>query len=402
MKMKRRLFVAIALLGSIFLITDSSSWTKDIRGVTDTSIIIGSIGDHTGPTSNFAVPIVAASKNFFLGVNDRGGINGRKIKFIIEDSRYSIPSAMAAFKKLVSKDEALAILGPVSVGEVRVLFRHIKENKIICLPYAPDRSIMEPYKRYIFPANGFYDNELGVIFNHIFDELKAKNLKIALCYPDVESGKVVKRATEEWAESFGVKLHFEVIPVSAIDVTSQILSMKKAGITHILVHHVAPGAAAVLNGLKRFGLNIPVFGTSGTTTEDIIGISGEAVKNFTGVSAYSSWYEETPGIADMRKISMKYNPDAEKSYRTKSYSIGWATAYTLSEGLRRAGKNLNSETLVDALESIKDLDTRGICGPITYTPQIHNGLNYNKLFRADPATVKLISISDWRLPASKK
>ena len=397
----RLLFVCFITL--ILLISQGNfAHSKEARGVANDLVKIGVIVDLTGPTSNIGVVMVEAYRNYIHHVNDEGGIHGRKIKLIIEDDRYSIPAGVAAFKKLVFKDQVLALLGPVSVGETKVLFRHIEKENIPTLPWAPDTSIMKPYKRYVFPANGWYDNEWGVTFDYIINKLKPKNPKIAFCYPDVESGKVVRDLAEEWAKHFGLKLHLEIVPISAIDVTSQVLSMKRAGVTHILIHHVAPGAAAVLKDMKKFDLDVPMFGTSATCTEDVIRIGGEASKNYVGASPYSSWYEESPGIAKMREISMKYNPGAEKSYRIKSYSLGWVIPVILCEGIKRAGKDLDGEKLVAALETIKDLDTKGICGLITYTPTMHYGLSYNKLFRADPKSGKLIPITEWRLPPSKK
>ena len=398
--MKTR-FVGFLVL--ILLISQGNlAYSKEARGVTKDSIIIGSIADHTGPTSNIGVVMVEAYRIFFRHINDEGGINGRKIKLVAEDSRYSIPASIAAFKKLLFKDQMLALLGPVSIGETKVLFRHIEKEKIPTLPWAPDESVMKPYKRYVFPTSGFYDNEWGVTLDYIVNKLKAKNPKIAMATVDVESGKVVRASAVAWAKSYGLKLHHETIPISAIDVTSQVLSMKRAGVTHILIHHVAPGAAAVLKDMKKFDLDVPMFGTSATCTEDVIRIAGDASKNYVGASPYSSWYEKSPGMAKVRKISLKYNPGAEKSYSIKSYTLGWVIPEILCEGLRRAGKDLDGEKLVAGLETIKDLDTKGLCGLITYTPTMHYGLNYNKLFKADPKSGKLIPITKWKLPPAKK
>ena len=386
----------------LFILHVSFSYGKEVRGVTKETIKIGSITDHTGPTSSIGVLVVLAYKNFIKSVNERGGIHGRKIKIIMEDDRYSIPAGIAAFKKLVFKDQVLAILGPVSVGETKVLFRHIEKHKIPTLPWAPDRSLVEPYKRYVFPTNGFYDNDFGVIFEYIIKELKPNPLKIALCYPDVESGKVARRSAEEWAKFFGVSLHLEVTPSALVDVTSNVIKMKRAGITHVLIHSTAPGTVFLLKDMKKLGFSVPVFGTSATCTEDIITIGGKTSKIYVGASPYSSWYEDSPGMAQLRKISMKYNPGAKESYRIKSYILGWVIPEILFEGVKRAGEDLSGETLVAALETINDFDTKGLCGPITYTNTMHYGLNYNKLFRADPPTGKLIPITDWRRAPSKK
>lgn len=389
-------FIAIILI--LFFSEYSLLYAKEARGVTNNQIKIGVIIDLTGPISNAGVIIVKAYKNLLKSINDNGGIHGRKIKLIIEDDHYSIPAGIAGFKKLVFKDKVLAILGPISIGEVKVLFRHIAKHKIPTMPWAPDRAVMNPYKRYVFPTNGFYDNEWGVLFDYIVNNIKPNKQKIALCYPDVESGKVVKGSAEKWAKSYGIKLHKEIIPLSAIDVTSQVLGMRRVGTEVILLHHVAPGAAAVLRDLKKFGLNIPLLGTSAACTEDVIRIGGKATKNFIGASPYSSWHEETPGMSRVRKISMKYNPDDIESYKIKSYTLGWTVFEILHEGLKRSGRSLNGENLVKALESIQNFDTQGLCGPITYTSKKHYGLNYNKLFKSEPESKRLIPITKWKLP----
>lgn len=403
MMKREKLLMSICLFISvpIFLLTVPLHAEK-VAGVTNDLIKVGVILDLTGPTSNAGVVIVEAYKNYIRHINDTGGIHGRKIKLVIEDDHYSIPSAIAAFKKLFFRDEVLAIVGPVSVGEARTLSHHVEKHKIPMLAWAPDKSVIIPYKRYVFPTNGFYSDELGVILDYIVNDLKPANLKIAFCYPDVESGKLLKDHAENWAGVYNLKLHMEVVPMGLIDTTSQVMTMKKAGITHILIHHVAPGAAAVLKDMKKFALDVPVFGTSAACSEDVIRIAGDATRNFLATSHYSSLYEDSPGTKKMREMSLKYNPDAEKSYAIKTYSIGWVIAAILQEGLRRAGKDLDREKLVTVLETIKDFDTGGICGLITYTPEMHYGLRYLRLFKTDPPNGRFIPISNWRLSPSKK
>ena len=98
----------------------------------------------------------------------------------------------------------------------------------------------------------------------------------------------------------------------------------------------------------------------------------------------------------MRKITLRYYPGTEKPYRAKNYTIGWMMATLLYEGIKRAGKDLDNEKLVDALETLRDFDTRGIGGPVTYTSKSHEGIKYVKIYKGDPATGKLIPVSGWK------
>ncbi|MEW6616383.1 MAG: ABC transporter substrate-binding protein [Thermodesulfobacteriota bacterium] len=93
MKTKSRIFVSILLAGFIFFITETIIQAKEVRGVTDDTIKIGTIADMTGPVSETFIPYVFGARNYFKYINDKGGINGRKVKVLLEDDRYSIRRA---------------------------------------------------------------------------------------------------------------------------------------------------------------------------------------------------------------------------------------------------------------------------------------------------------------------
>ncbi|MDY6968831.1 MAG: ABC transporter substrate-binding protein [Spirochaetota bacterium] len=388
------MFILVISLVPLFLVI--SVYAEDARGVTDSTIKIGGIADHTGPIATICKPIIEAFKNYTQHINDHDGINGRKIKLIMEDDRYSIPAGISAFKKLIFKDKALALLGPVSIGETKALYNQIKKNKVPCVPVVPDESAIKPFRRYIFIPVDFYDDEIAVVFTYIMKDLKNKNPKVGFVTADRESGKVVKRAAIKWAKIYNVKLYIEILPASAMEATSQVLSLKRNKIDCLVVHHAIPVTARLLKDLVKYGLRVPVFGTFPNTTEDTIKIAGNASKNFIGAHSFSSWYDESLGMKRVREITLKYHPGTEKPYRSKNYAVGWTMATILYEGIKRAGKNLNSESLVRGLENIKNLDTKGICGPVTYSSTSHKGLEFCKLFKADHLSNMLLPITEWR------
>ena len=397
MKMTGRL-LSIYVLLSVFLIPFKglTGHAGEIRGVTDTTVKIGVIIDLTGPSSPGAIPASKAIRNYTRHINDKGGIHGRKIKLIIEDDRYSIPAGVAAFKKLVFRDEVLGIIGPLSMGETKVLYKQIKRHKVPMVPLVYDEWAIRPYKRYIFNPTDLYDHEVGVMFEYAVKDMKMEDARIGFCYPDVESGKTVFKLGKKWAKFFGLKLYPEVIPGGLLDVTSQVLSMKRNKVDLVVVHHIMSGAVALLKDMKKFGLHVPVMGTWPNCNEDTVTTGGSAAKNYMGAHAFSSWYDEGPGVAKMREITLKYHPGTEKPYRVKSYTVGWIMATIFYRGIELAGKDLNIETLVAGLESIKDFDTGGLVGPITFSSTSHAGLDSCKLFKADPPSGKLLPITDWR------
>ena len=397
-----RYIAGLVFIMGLMVVFNSHGYSEEVRGVTDDTITVGLICDQTGPIADITLPLSEGVRNYTRHVNDQGGIHGRKIKLLVEDDRYSIPVTMAAFKKLFYKDKILALMGPGSVGGTRTLLKQIEKLKLPTVPPIADKILVDPFRRYIFLPCDFYDDEIGVMFEYIMKEMKPENPRLVFCYPDAESGKLTMRSAKKWADFYKLGLHLEVIPMAALEASSQVMSIKRYKPTHLMIHHTSQGVILMMREMRKFGLDIPVFGTFPNCVEETVRIGGKASKNYIGAHAFSSWYDDSSGMADVRKITLKYHPGTEKPYRSKQYTVGWTTATILYEGITRAGKNLNGESLVDAMETIQNLDTKGLCGPITYTSKSHKGLDYCKLFKADPPNGKLLPITEWRKPPSGK
>lgn len=376
---------------------------REVRGVTKDKIKIGLVVDHTGPLAgDIGLPITEAARIYTRHINDNGGILGRKLELIAEDDRYSIPAGIAAFKKLIYKDNILALIGPGSVGGVKALFGKIHKLKVPTLPIAPDKTMVKPFKRYIFMPFSVYGDQVGVFCDYILHDLKSKKPKITYVSFDVASGKAVLADTKEWAAFFNLDLNSEVINAGSLDATSQVMSLKIKKPTHIIIHHGVMGAVLLLRELNKYGLNIPVFGTSPTCSDLIVTMAGIGSKNYIGASTFSTWYDTMDGVAKMREITLKYKPGTEKPYRSQIYTAGWIMATVLYEGIKRAGKDLNSESLVTALETINKMDTKGLCPLVSFSKTERKGSDQSKLYKGDPKSGKLLPISSWRKPPSMK
>ena len=98
----------------------------------------------------------------------------------------------------------------------------------------------------------------------------------------------------------------------------------------------------------------------------------------------------------MRRITKKYEPKTKE--KGKNYTLGWVMATVMFEGMRRAGKNLDGENLVESLEGMRNFDSGGLTIPISYSSTSHKGGSAWKIFRADPSTGKFTPVTGWRSP----
>jgi branched-chain amino acid transport system substrate-binding protein len=330
-------------------------------------------------------------------VNEKGGINGRMIKLIIEDDRYSIPLDMAAYKKLVWKDKVLLILGPTSSGGMFALTSTIQKDKVPCIfPPSSDRPVI-PTKRYVFAIGPTYNDQIQLIYQYIVRDLKKKNPRIALVSTDTEMGKLGISAAKEHKDEYGIDIvTIELVNPGVLDATSQALMIKRMNPDFIVMHLLVDNSIVMMKSAMKLGIkDIPFLGTQYTCTEDVIKVAGKAASNYKGLTIYSSWYDKGSALEEMREVTLRYHPGTEKPYRPKSYTQGWGDAEIVTEGLKRAGSDLNSESFVDALESIKNFDRRGLCGPVTFGPDDHKGSRYVRMYKANVEEGLLTPISDW-------
>ena len=94
------------IAGGLLMATSIANAADPVRGVTDTEIVIGTITDLSGVTAVQGVNNSDAIRMAFDEANAAGGVNGRKIKYIVEDNQYTVPRSVQAMNKLLN--EALA------------------------------------------------------------------------------------------------------------------------------------------------------------------------------------------------------------------------------------------------------------------------------------------------------
>jgi branched-chain amino acid transport system substrate-binding protein len=112
--MKMQVLLRITAATAMWLGTSLSAWAAD-PGVTATEITLGQTGPYSGPVS-VAAPQALSQVAYFKMLNEKGGINGRKINLISLDDGYSPPKAVELTRKLVEQDNVFLIFGQVGTA----------------------------------------------------------------------------------------------------------------------------------------------------------------------------------------------------------------------------------------------------------------------------------------------
>ena len=162
------LFAALATSGAVA--------AEPVRGVTDTEITIGTVTDLSGVTAIQGVNNANAIRMLIDEVNENGGINGRKIRYIVEDNQYQVPRAVQAMNKLLNSDKVFMTLQDGGTPMNNATWpMAIEKNTPKLLPLTAARSMYDPYHRLKFSHWASYVDQMRAGIKHFVEQRGKKS-----------------------------------------------------------------------------------------------------------------------------------------------------------------------------------------------------------------------------------
>jgi branched-chain amino acid transport system substrate-binding protein len=392
--MKKEIGWTMLAVFLVFCLLSATTTLGAGRGVTDDTIKMGLIMVKTGPVAAMGLSQSQGVKDYFRHVNDQGGILGRKIILIHEDDQFKADISLAAFKKLMLRDKVLAIVSCGGTPQMVANFANINKYKSCSIPNSLAEEMYIPHKPYIFNIGASYEQQIAIILDYIFDDFGAKSPKIGLVYAETEFGKACLSGARKYITRHNTKLAAEVVlPMGSVDASSQVLSLEKAGVDIVIFSCLIPDTVTFLKAAEKYNYSPQVFAINWAADDIILKLAGSAARKLIGVNYVGAWHEDTPGTNLARELAAKYE---SKPPLTSLYMNGMAEGALFTEAFRRAGKNLNPDTLKQAFETFQDFDTQGIVPLVTWKAGDHSPPNKVKFYRADIDKQRFVAITDWR------
>ena len=271
-------------------------------------------------------------------LNDKGGVRGEKVVFLVEDNRWDVTAEIAVINRMLTmepKEELLLFCGNLITGTLKALSEKInKEVKIpsIALSYSVEMFGKNggPGKYpYYFSVGPDYAQQIGILLRYIKkDHKKDSPPRLAVVYSPTEYGRDPLADLKEEASRLGIKIVAEEeMAVSASDVTSQVLNIRKAQPDYIIWHGFLPRmlvAPVFLKTVRQYLPKVPILGTHYQTTTPMITGGGEAADGLIGVSTLPQWYEtQNPFIKLVREQAEKRGRKLTENDQP-DYIQGWA------------------------------------------------------------------------------
>jgi branched-chain amino acid transport system substrate-binding protein len=387
----------ISILIGIFCLLSLpyASHAEDARGVTDTTIKLGVLTDFTASTAAIGKTIADAYNTYFKALNAQGGINGRKVILLFEDSKHDMPTEIAAFRKLLYNDKPLTII-TFGTPTQKALFPLYEKEHVPVFAASIAHMMVEPFKKWVFLATADYQDTMFIAVDHVLK--KNPNARVAMAYVDNPYGYEGVTAAEKRLKKYGKKLVSKVVVVwSPVDATTQILTLKKANADYVLVQGIGSTVASLLRDSKRHDFQATYLGTTQVlnTVAPITERVPDLAKHVVVVSPLPQWHEDTSELRKIKELYPKYGGEKDLPKLAGGFLQSWIQAMILAEGMKRCGRNLTPERLRDELEGIRNFDTGGITGPISFSPTSHAGNRSAKLYGFNKDQKRWDPFTDW-------
>jgi branched-chain amino acid transport system substrate-binding protein len=337
----------LSLVALFFLITGFQGVHAE-TGVTDTEIVLGVHSEQTGPRSLFGV-IQRVMKAYFDMINEQGGVNGRKIKFLIEDAAGNAQQTVQVTKKLVEKDNIFAMVTGQGPNHIAV-YKYLRDKKV------PDVLFLDSNTAYTNPpVTGTYSwTPTFKREAEYFGEYAAKKWpgkKLGILVPETEEGKEAATALEDKVKGKMTVAAKEEVKWAAPNSNAQILNLKKAGVDVVYMLGTPPVIAAAMKFAKEQGLKAQWIVGHWGCSKFLIDLAGKDATEGT-ISHYYTFFEtdtELPQVQKFLDFAKKHAPNEKIASITLG---GYAIAEVTVEALKRAGKNLTREGFNKAFEGM--------------------------------------------------
>lgn len=329
------------------------------QGITPTEIVVGTHQDLSGPIKTWGVPVSNGMKMAVEEVNAAGGIHGRKIRLVIEDSAYDPKKAVLATQKMIERDKIFSNIG--SMGSPTVL--------------AAQDIVLDAGVTQLFPLT-------AAEFTYKFDPAKPQErLKFNNLLPYVES---TRAALKHMVEAFNVQkpcvmhqddeygknvldgftLQLAAMKIKPASITSykrgvsdfsaQISKMKADGCDLVVLGTVVRETIGAMAEARKLGWDVKFMGATPTNVLEVPVLGKEAVEGLYAAAAFEVPYEDT-AKGKVKDWLVAYKKAYGSDANTQAI-IGYNAIMTFAFYAKEAGKDLTGQKFLDAMESGKPFD----------------------------------------------
>jgi branched-chain amino acid transport system substrate-binding protein len=359
------------------------------QGVSKNELVIGSIQDLSGPLAGFGKQLRAGMLLRVEEANEQGGLHGRKIKLLFEDSGYDPKKAVLAAQKLVNQDKIFAMIGHLGTAQNNAAMPvQFDKGVINWLPLTAAREMFDPFHRLKYSFAAPYFDQMQ---QHVPQMLKDKGLKNPCAiYQDDEFGLEVLRGAEAGLKAAGMDLAEKTsFKRGATDFSSQVARMKAAGCDLVVLGTIIRETIGTMAEARKTGFNPVFLGSSAAYTDIIHKLGGKAVEGlFTTMTVVNPYTDDASAPVRFwaNKYKTKYNEDPGV------FSVyGYIVVDHFLTVAGKAGANLSTDGFIKSADALNiPTDIFG-SAPASFSPTKRLASNQFRLSQIVDGRWKVVS-----------
>jgi branched-chain amino acid transport system substrate-binding protein len=340
------------------------------QGVTDTEIVIGTDTDLSGVTAVQGVNNSDAIRMAFDEANATGGIHGRKIRYVVEDSQYQVPRAVQAMNKLLNSDHIFIGLDnggtPMNNANMPAMFEKGVPN---VFPLTAARSMYEPFNRLKFGQFSSYYDEMRSGVKYFVTQKGVKN--VCAMYQDSDFGRDVLAGAVDQLKAMNMTLVASTAhrPTDT-DFNAAIAKLHDANCDMIVLGTIVRDTTLIVQTAHKIGwkpIMVGQFASYDTAIAEAPGNPAEGL--YAMVPAIYAYPDDPrPAVQDFAKrFKAKYG--REPNFHGE---VGYTAAQLVLTALDRAGPKLTTDSFIVAMESIKDYHDIFGSPPMSFSATNHH------------------------------
>ena len=355
-----------------------SDTVQAVRGVTDTEIVLGSHTDLSGSIAILGVDGANGARMRFQEANEAGGVHGRKIRFIVEDSQYQVPKAIQAANKLINRDKIFAMVMAIGTPTNNaVLTQQLKAGVPNLFPITGARSMIEPFHKLKFHARGVYYDEIRAATKYFIEEQGATTPCVV--YQDTDYGQEIYDGALDQAAEMGIELAaYSAHKPTENEFTAAILRLRNAGCDLVLMGTVVRDTILILETARKMGwVDAAWVGNNAAYNQAVADQESGAGEGYYAFVHMAMIYRDNPRSEE---VAAWWDKFVEKYGRNPEYIAfeAYRNADLVIKGLENAGRDLTVDSLIAGLEAIHDYED--IFGyRLSFGPDDHKGVSESTL-----------------------
>jgi branched-chain amino acid transport system substrate-binding protein len=385
--MKHPWFSLLAVAGLAAVATTAAA--QSAQGVSKDEIVIGSIQDLSGPLAGFGKQVRLGMMLRVDEANEQGGVNGRKLRLLVEDSAYDPRKAVLAAQKLVNQDKIFAMIAHIGTAQnMAAMPVQFERNVINFFPVTAARQMYEPFHRLKYSFAATYYDQMRIAAPMLAKEKAAK--KVCTIYQDDEFGLEVMRGAEDGLKAAGMALSEKTtFKRGATDFSSQVARMKAAGCDMVVLGTIIRETIGTIAESRKTGFNPTFLGSSAAYTDLIHKLGGKAMDGLYATMTVQHPYLD--GVS--REISHWAN-----KYKTKFneeptvFSIyGYSAIDSFIRAAGKAGPSLTTDSFIKAMDTMVIPPDIFGSAEMTFGPTKRLGSDATRLSKLEDARWKVVS-----------